>query len=82
MNTLIFIQIDVKSRRIGGATQPLGLRWDFETTSSTLESMATPCSVNTKGRYFECCPLFKVTFCDLKDWYSFGTIFVITANLR
>ena len=33
MNTLIFIQIDVKSRRIGGATQPLGLRWGFETTT-------------------------------------------------
>jgi hypothetical protein len=25
MNTLTFILIDVKSRRIGGATQPLGL---------------------------------------------------------
>jgi hypothetical protein len=33
MNTLIFIPTDVKSRRLGGATQPLGLRWGFETTS-------------------------------------------------
>jgi hypothetical protein len=33
MNTLIFIQTDVKSRRLGGATQPLDLRWGFETTS-------------------------------------------------
>ena len=36
MNTLIFIPTDVKSRHIGGATQPLGLRWGFETTSSVL----------------------------------------------
>jgi hypothetical protein len=34
MNTLIFIQMDVKSRRLGGATQPLGLRWDFDTASN------------------------------------------------
>ena len=40
MNTLIFIQIDVKSRRIGGATRPLGLRWGFETTSSQVVSFA------------------------------------------
>ena len=37
---------------------------------STLDSMATPCSVNAKGKYFECCPLFKVTICDLKGFSS------------
>jgi hypothetical protein len=35
-NPLIFIQTDVKSRRIGGATQPSDTRWGFETTSSVV----------------------------------------------
>ncbi len=35
-----------------------------------LESIATPCSVNAQGKYFECCPLFKVTNCDLKAFSS------------
>ena len=41
---------------------------------NTLESMATPCSVNAKGEYFGRFPrpLFsKVTICDLKESHSF-----------
>jgi hypothetical protein len=33
---------------------------------STDDNMATPCSVKAKGRYLECWPRFKITFCDLK----------------
>ena len=38
----------------------------------TLESMATPCSVNAYGRYLRCDPrpLSKITICDLKDTAS------------
>jgi len=42
------------------------LTWIALSLFSTLESMATPCSVKAIGGYFACCPLFKVTFCDLK----------------
>mgnify|MGYP001823768846 CR=1 FL=1 len=37
---------------------------------STDDNIATPCSVKAKGRYFECWPRFKVTFCDLKARFS------------
>jgi len=30
-------------------------------------NIAAPCSVKAKGKYFECCPLFKVTNCDLQS---------------
>ncbi len=36
----------------------------------TLDNIATPCSVNAMGIYFECSPLFKVTNCDLKASFS------------
>ena len=42
------------------------LTWIAQSLLRTLESIATHCSVKAKGIYFECCPLFKVTICDLK----------------
>jgi hypothetical protein len=49
MNTLTFIQIDVKSRRIGGATQPLGLRWGFEATSDQ-NALSISSAIRTAAR--------------------------------
>ena len=43
------------------------LTWMARLLFRTLDSMATPCSVNAKDKYLECWPLFKVTNCDLKD---------------
>ena len=42
---------------------------DFKTP----ESIATPCSVKAKGKYFVCfpLPLSKDANCDLKDFNSF-----------
>jgi len=40
--------------------------------------MATPCSVKAKGRYLECWSRFKVTFCDLKAWFSFS----VNSNMK
>ena len=36
----------------------------------TLDSIATPCSVNAKGKYLEYRPGSKITFCDLRDRFS------------
>jgi hypothetical protein len=36
----------------------------------TLESMATPCSVNTNGMYFAYSPFFKVPIWHLRESYS------------
>ena len=47
---------------------------------STLESMATPCSVKAWGRYFRCRPrpLSNVTICDLKAADSSG----VSSNMK
>ena len=46
------------------------LTWIARSEFKIPDNIATPCSVKAKGRYFECSPLFKVAFCDLKDLYS------------